>query len=361
MEENKMKKFLATILAASMALSLAACGGSAELAAPAQPAEAPAQSEEAPAEAGYTGASYALQLGHIGAEGSAEDIVANRFKELVEAETDGKITVEVFGNSQMGGLNDMCDALRYDTLDMCISNMAYNSYVPRVDVISLPYLFSNNEHLEAYLESDSYQAMCDEVAEKCNAKTLGTINTGFRVILSNKKIKTADDMNGIAIRVPEAPAFVKTFSALGCNTTILPATDVYQALQTGLVTATEANPVFMVSMNYHEVSKYCVLTNHIATTNNLMISASKYDSMDAEAQAILDEAAKTAVAEANTLVQEQADEAYAAMEAAGVTMVEPDSNSFKTVMQNVWPELGVDDMEGGREMLEEILALDPNA
>ncbi|MDO4620691.1 MAG: TRAP transporter substrate-binding protein [Lachnospiraceae bacterium] len=310
--------------------------------------------------AAYEGPEYSLQLGHIGAEGSIEDTVANRFTELVSEKSGGKIDVTIYGNSQMGGLNDLVDALRYNTLDMAIFAMGNaESYFPKSTVIALPYLFSGYDHVEAFYESDAYAALRDELAETTNLRELGAFHVGFRVILGNKKIEKAEDLKGITMRVPEAPAFVTTFGALGCNTIALPASEVYQALQTGLIEATEAAPTYMLSMNYQEVSKYCSVTNHIYTGNGLYISQSKLDSLDPAAAEVVKEAAEQASKEAWAIVADETDAAMKAFEDSGVEVIDVDLESFTSVMTDVWTALKVDDIEGGRELLETIQGMKP--
>ena len=363
MEDNNMKKitrrsFLAAAGLGAAALALTACGGSGSSPA-SSGSSAPAASASAGAAAGYAGGSYALQMAHIGAGGSIEETVSNRFKELVEEATDGKVTVEIFGNGQLGGLTDLVDGIRYDTLDMALfaaGNM--ESYNPKGTILGVPYLFSSYKHVENFYGSDAWKNVCEELADETNALSLGDFHTGFRDILSNVEIHTAADMKGLVIRVPEAPSFVKTFGALGCNTTALPASDVYQALQTGLVEATEAAPSYMLSMNYQDQAKYCIVTNHIYTGNSIYISKSKLESMDADAQAAIKAAGAQAAKEAWDIVADEDQKALDAFEAAGVTRIDPDLASFKEAMTGVWGELFIDNTENGQELVDAALACD---
>lgn len=311
--------------------------------------------------AGYTGDSYTLQLGHIGADGSIEDTVSNRFAELVNEKSDGKIEVTVFGNAQMGGLNDLVDAIRYDTLDFALFAAGnLESYDAAGTILGLPYLFSSYEHVEAFYQTDEWAQIREQLAEETNCLALADFHTGFRDILSNVEITSPDDMVGLAIRVPEAPSFVKTFGALGCNTTTLPASDVYQALQTGLVEATEAAPSYMQSMNYQDVSTYCIKTNHIYTGNSIYISKSKFESLDEAAQAVIQEAATEAANEVLDTVEEQDEAAFAVFEEVGVQMVDPDLDAFKEKMTEVWGELFINNVENGQAIVDAALACDPS-
>lgn len=358
-----MKKVSALMLCLAMLMSLAACGNTTSNSSqPPEQSQAVQQTQpgsEGDSE-GYTGGSYSLQMGHIGAEGSIEDVVTNRFIELVAEKSGGKIEITPFGNSQMGGLTDLVDAIRYDTLDLALFAAGnLESIYAQGTILGVPYLFSSYEHVEAFYKSEAWAGVIKDMAAATNCLDLGDFHTGFRVILSNTEINSADDMKGLSIRVPEAPSFVKTFGALGCNTTALPATDVYQALQTGLVQATEAAPSYMVSMNYHDVSDYCIVTNHIYTGNSIFISQNKLNSMDEAAQQVIREAAAQAAEEALAIVAEQDEAAMDAFEAAGVTIVNPDLDSFKSAMTDVWGELFTDTVDGGQELLDAALACDP--
>lgn len=355
-----MKRIISLALCAGMLFTLAACGGSASSTAASSAASSASESAAAGDTANYTGGTYTLQMGHIGAEGSVEDVVATRFAELVDEMSGGSIEISVFGNSQMGGLNDLVDALRYDTLDLALFAAGnLESIYPEGTILGVPYLFSSYEHVEAFYQSEAWAGIVEEMAAQTNCLDLGDFHTGFRDILSNVEINSADDMKGLSIRVPEAPSFVKTFGALGCNTTTLPATDVYQGLQTGLVEATEAAPSYMASMNYHDVAKYCIVTNHIYTGNSIFVSQSKLDSLDEQAQQVIRSAAAQAAQEALAIVAEQDDEALAAFEEAGVAIVHPDLDSFKAAMTDVWGELFIEPIDGGQELIDAALACDP--
>lgn len=225
--------------------------------------------------------------------------------------------------------------------------------------MALPYLFTSYEHVEAYFESDAYAQLCEEFKEATNIQELGTFHAGFRNILSNVEIHSADDMQGLMIRVPEVPSFVTTFGALGCNTTTLAATDVYQALQTGMVEATEAALSYMRSMNYQDVTKYCIMTNHIYNCNSIYINADKLASMDEAAATIIQECAKEASKAVWESVYEQDEESIAAFEEAGLEIIEPDLDSFRALMVDVWAELYTDVVDGGQEALDAALACDP--
>lgn len=354
-----MKKLTALLLSLTMAFALVACGGDTS-STPANsgndgstPASTPAEDNEG----GYTGGTYSLQLGHIGAEGSIEDVVSTRFKELVEEMSDGNIQITIFGNSQQGGLNDLVDGLRYDTLDLALFAAGnLESIYAKGTILGVPYLFSSYAHVENFYKSEAWAAVVQEMAAQTNCLDLGDFHTGFRDILSNVEIHTADDMKGLSIRVPEAPSFVKTFGALGCNTTALPATDVYQALQTGLVQATEAAPSYMVSMNYHDVSKYCIVTNHIYTGNSIFISQNIFNSLDAQAQAVVKAAAAQAAEEVLAIVEQQDEDAMAAFEASGVQLINPDLDTFKAAMTDVWGELFINTVDDGQALIDAVLA-----
>ena len=305
----------------------------------------------------YEGSEYSLQLGHAGAEGSLEDITSTRFAELVDEMSDGKISVEIFGNAQMGGLSDLVDAIRYDTLDIAIFAVTdADNYFPAADVITLPYLFDSFDHVEKYYDSDIYEDMMDEFASQTNCRELSSFHAGFRCILSNKEINTASEMKGLTIRVPEIQSYLLTFGALGCNTVVLPASEVYQGLSTGLIEATEAAPSYMKTQNYFDQTDYFIESRHIYCGNSLMMSQSKLDSMDETAVEVLGEAAKQAAKESREIAEEEDAKAVESFEEAGLKHIVPDKKSFQNAMSDVWTEL-LANVEGGQELVDQILAL----
>ena len=340
-EENEMKKpnkkSITSVFAGMLSLGLAACFS-------------------VPAFA-YEGPEYSLQLGHAGAEDSLEDITSTRFAELVDEMSDGKISVEIFGNAQMGGLADLVDAIRYDTLDIAIFAVTdADSYYPAADVITLPYLFDSFDHVEKFYDSDIYGGMMDDFASQTNCRELSSFHAGFRCILSNKEINTASDMEGLTIRVPEIQSYLSTFGALGCNTVVLPASEVYQGLSTGLIEATEAAPSYMRTQNYFDQTDYFIESRHIYCGNSLMMSQSKLDGMDETAVEVLEEAAKQAAEESRDAAEEEDTKAVAVFEEAGLKHIVPDKESFQNAMADVWTEL-LANVDGGQELVDQILAL----
>ena len=155
-------------------------------------------------------------------------------------------------------------------------------------------------------------------------------------------------MKGLIIRVPEIQSYVSTFGALGCNTISLPASEVYQGLSTGLIEATEAAPSYMRTQNYQDQTDYCILSRHIYCGNSIFMSQSTLDGLDASAVSLLQEAAQEAAEYARGIAEEEDAAALQAFEDAGLTIIEPDRQTFQSAMDEVW-----------QEMIDAVLACDP--
>lgn len=227
---------------------------------------------------------------------SAVGVTAERFKELVEEKTNGSVTIEVhpdgtlFGGDQEAAI----DQLRAGSLDMAVlSTSVYANFDSRMNAISLPYLFSDMEQFRNYLREGPGQELLNGLEADMNTKGLALMTRSFRHVTNNvRPIETPGDLEGIKLRTPNNPLWVEFFGALGANPTPMDFTEVYSALQTGVIDGQE-NPVEVpLANNFYEVQDYLSLTGHIADGYVLGLNLELWNSLASEQQAALEEAAE---------------------------------------------------------------------
>ncbi|WP_077212240.1 DctP family TRAP transporter solute-binding subunit [Bacillus dakarensis] len=279
---KKRNLFLAVLLVLSVLL--AACS------------KPPSSSEGASSNGGSEGEaeaeSYVIKMGHAASQDHFAQDSAEKFKELVETNSDGKITVEIYPNGQLGGEREMVEAIQLGNLTMAFpSSAVLVAFSPSMAVWDLPYLFKDHETAHRVLDGEVGQEILDSLSDK-GIKGLVYWENGFRHLTNNKgPIANVDDMKGLKIRTLESPMQIKFWSATGANATPIAFTELYAALQQGTVDAQETPLSLMYSMKFYEVQKHLSLTGHLYSPWPVLINQNFYDSLPEDLQKVVMDAA----------------------------------------------------------------------
>ena len=279
-----------------------------------------------------------VTLGHVLTEESSYAAAAQTFKE--ELENSGEFSVQVFPRGQLGGELKMLQAAGVGAVDVVITGAApLENTVPEISLLSLPYLFDNLDQATDILRGpvgDSFLAKLDPAG----LKGLGFVSAIERnVLTSNKKVETVDDMQGLKIRVIQGPAFVETYAALGAQPTPMAYSELYLAVQSGVVDGAEASPDTMISDRFVEVSKYYTLSRAQYMPAVMVMSGRKYDSLTEAQKAIVDAAAVKASEAGFGYYAASYGTSLAKMQEEGVEVVEVDTAPFAEKARTAWPNL----------------------
>lgn len=301
---------VAGAVCAALLLSLAACGDAEETGDDAAPE--PADEETAGATddetdddeqaAGDTGdcddvtanASHhisAASAAHLGMEALAEEVAAG---------TDGRLTIEVFSDAQLGGLGEMVENLRSGAIEIAlVDSGSLSQFAGELGVFDLPFLFEDMTEFNDLMDGPVGETVNDSIVNDAGVVPLYWSAVGLRdMFFVDAEVRTPDDIAGLTMRVPEAPVWVDTFSALDTSPTAIAAGELYQALETGVVDGFEFPLGTAVDLNMYEPVSTMTKTGHILT--NILIAASPQfmDALcDADRDALL---AAAAVAEDET-------------------------------------------------------------
>ena len=230
-----------------------------------------------------------IKFGHSGTKVHQYHIGATKLAELVDKYSGGKMKVEVFPDAQLGGERDLAEGTRLGTVDMAVSaaGSILPLWVPEFQVVEMPFIFRDRPHTYRVLDGP-VGAELNGLADKKGIKVLGYWEVGFRNMTNNKRpIVTPKDMQGLKIRVQQSKVYIEMMKSLGAIGTPIAFTELYSALQQGVVDGQE-NPIPTIrSMNYFEVQKYLSLTFHTYTPGAIMINPKLWNSLTAEQKAIL--------------------------------------------------------------------------
>ena len=250
-------------------------------------------------------------------------------------ESGGRLVVQVYPNSQLGGDSQMLAQVRSGALElMMIGDNILGQVVPAASIASLPFAFDSYQELWAAMDGALGNYIHAQI-EKIGLRVFDKgSDLGLRhVITSNRQIHSADDMKGLKLRVPEAPIQVSFFKALGASPTPINVSELYTALQTHLVDGAELPLASIEANKYYEVSKDISLTEHQPTTFETLANGAAYQRLPKNLQEILarnlDEMAMLERAD----IADGEAELQTKLKTQGQTIVTPDRKSFRAVIQ----------------------------
>jgi len=290
-----------------------------------------------------TGAAHAqmeIKLGHVGGPGSLFERSANEFARVANERLGNKAKVVVFGSSQLGGDSEMMQKLRLGTLELSIPSTIMSSNVPAFGMFEMPYLVKNRDHMKK-IESDILRPTMFPMAEEKGFKILATWENGFRHITSNTKpIVKPEDLKGMRLRVPPGVWRVKMFQAYGANPSPMALSEVFVALQTGVMDGQE-NPLTQIfSSKFQEVQKYLSMTGHVYTPAFLAAGSRKFNSLPADVREILEKTAQDVQPFVYRTAAQLDGELIDKIKAAGTQVNEADKNAFIAASKAVYEEFG---------------------
>lgn len=223
--------------------------------------------------------------------------VAERFAERVKQNTNGQVTIEIRPAGQLFNLRTSAEALQLGTLDLCWSDLgSLANWQPQLGFTSLPFLFNDFDHVRKVLYGPIGERVAKEALDTLGIEILSLGASGFRVFVTKKEVKSAADVRGIKLRVPEIPLYIDMARALETNPTPVPTAEIYTAMQTGVIDAFESPPDSVIAFRQYEVSKFTARTHHIFTEVSMMASARKMATLPVNVQKTIREAAVEMVA-----------------------------------------------------------------
>ncbi len=333
-----MKKFFALLMSLAMVLSLAACGGG------------EATEEGGSGGDGGNGETKVLRLStHLSIDHSTMQM-AQKFKELLVEKSGGSLDVEFYTDGQLGGQTENCESLKAGTLDMTIIDTGtLANYNPAAGILDMPYLFSTKEQAIETVSGDIGKDFMDMVTETTGIRPISLQTIAFRsTLLKDTVIETLDDFKGVKVRIPENPSIEACFSALGATPVAIPSGEAYTAVQTGVTNGLEGNIEYIAQMKFYEVANVFNLTEHVMTFTAFCMSDAVYQSLTAEQQTAIDEAAAEAMDYFYDLYEDIEADAKQAMVDAGVSFVEIDKapliEACAPALEEFVAENGLEDM-----------------
>jgi tripartite ATP-independent transporter DctP family solute receptor len=268
-----------------------------------------------------------IKVGHGHTATHSYQLGLERSAQAIKEATNGRITLKFYPSAQLGNERQMQESLTTGTLEMTITGLA-NLYDPAFALFDFPFLYDNRTQIKHVMYSDLMKDMGQGLIKK-GLRIIGLMEVGFRDVTSNKPINTPADLKGFKIRTPESPAQIECFKAMGAMPTPMSFSELYGALQQGVVDGQE-NPLENIfNGKLYEVQKYVNVTKHIYNFAYVFISEKFWKTLTPEDQKLIaSEVKKGCLWQIDYLKEKEADYADQ-LRAKGMTFVEVDRNLFR--------------------------------
>jgi tripartite ATP-independent transporter DctP family solute receptor len=303
-------------------------------------------------------AQQVLRFGHVGEPGSLFAMSAEKFAEIANERLGDRAEVQVFGSSQLGSDREMMQKLRLNQQTFSLPSSIMSSVAAEFGVFEMPYIIQDRAHIRAVADE-----MLDDVFNPAAAREgyhiLAIWENGFRHITNNvRPINTPADLSGIKLRIPGGEWRAKMFQSYGANPTPMSFSDVFTALQTGVIDGQENPYTQITSAKFQEVQEYLSVTGHVYTPAFVVVDANHFARLDPEVQQILTEAAQETRAFVHETAERLEGELLDVIKAAGVEVNEADKAAFVEASKAIYDEFAAT-VDGGPELIERINGLRP--
>ncbi|MCZ6870566.1 MAG: TRAP transporter substrate-binding protein, partial [Gammaproteobacteria bacterium] len=270
-----------------------------------------------------------LKLAHSAAPQSLIALSAQEFARRANERLGDRARIAVFGSGQLGGDAVVLQKLKLGTVDMSLPSTVMSSAVEAFALFEMPYLVRDREHMRR-IERDIFWPALAQRAEEEGYKVLAVWENGFRHLTNNTRpIETPGDLRGIKIRTPRSPWRVRVFREFGAQPSPLPFSEVFLALQTGVMDGQE-NPLSnVVTARFHDVQRYLSLTAHVYSPAYVVVGVERWAELPQDVREILAEVARSTqqfvITAAAALDARLLDE----LRETGIQINRPDQTSFR--------------------------------
>ena len=300
-------------------------------------------------------AQQTLRFAHVYETSEAYHRAALWAADEIAERTDGRYAMEVFPASSLGSETEINQGLTLGTVDMIYTGTLFagRSFEP-MTIASAPYMFRDVDHWLAYSQSDLWEEMKEGYQEATGHHVAAILYYGERHVTSKNPINEPGDMQGLKIRVPDAPLYVMFPRAVGANPTPIAFAEVYLALQQGTVDAQENPLPTIYAKKFHEPTPVVNLTGHITESLITIVGSTLWNQLSDEDKAIFEEVFQEAAVRSNEEIFAEEARLVTGFEDEGATVNHVDRSLFKAVVE---PHLTGDDVPWTLEQFDRLQAL----
>jgi len=275
---------------------LAGCGGSGSSSSTSSSGNTQTAGTQAAQSGTSNNGDIVIIMGHEGNDDLADGLMALKFNELIEEKSGGRIKVDYKSNGTLGDEDELLQQIINGSIQAtCVSTSTFSNYTSEMDALQLPFLYSDYDTEHKALKSDEARALYSDM-ESLGVKITDVTEIGFRHFANNKKpITCMADLAGIKMRTVPSTLLTDVSKAINMESTPVAYSEIYSALQSGVVDGEEINLISIVSNSHQEVLKYVSLIGFYSFPSALTFNLNWFNSLSAEDQALIEECSSEAM------------------------------------------------------------------
>ena len=272
---------------------------------------------------------------------SPEGQVFEKFAELTEEYTDGELKITVYPNEQLGKENAVLEQLQANIIQIYAEGYSYmKKWEPALDWTTPAFAFDDYDHWVRFMNSDLVKGWFDNAASQAGVRPLGdptrVLRGPFRVTVANVPLTTAEDYQGLKLRMHESKSAIETWDAIGTEVITLPWTEVYQSISKGIVQAVNSPIALVESMRFNEVAPNIARMDEYWQSIGFMVNEDALEALDDETREGLLKAYDEAGAMSQELMFQVAEESIARMVEDGATYTVLDTAPLVETMKSYY-------------------------
>lgn len=273
---------------------------------------------------------YEFEVGHVVTTDHSYHLGLVKFAEVVSEKSNGRVKINIFPSGQLGNERDLVEGLTMGTIDMALSNSGnLATFTDSYQVFDLPFLFRDNKHAHAVLDSEIGQNALKSL-EDVGIKGLANWENGFFSTWNNKRsIDKPEDIKGLKIRANDNPIHIDSYGQLGVSAITMGWSEVYTAIQNGTVDGVSVSIPSMYTAKIQEVAPYISTSGEFYVTVILMMNKDLFDKLPADLQQVMVDSANEVTEYQRNLNAEIEVKALKDLEEKGFIITHPDKEAFK--------------------------------
>lgn len=284
-----------------------------------------------------------LKVAEVQPAGYPTVVALEHMGEKLKQATDGRLEMRVYAGGVLGDEDQTLQQVQLGAIDMIRVSLApVTTIAPETSVLTLPFIFRDEDHMHKVLDGSVGEQIVNKFNNDPNTRMvfLGWTDAGTRNMITKQPLAKPEDLQGMKIRVQNSAISLATLKAMGANPVAMGVSEVFSAMQTGVVDGTENNPPTFVAHNYLPVAKYYTLTGHFIQPEMILFSKPAWDRLSADDQALLKKLGKEAQDEERQLWASYTQQSIEKMKAGGVTFQQIDRDYFVKATQPVRDQFG---------------------
>jgi TRAP-type C4-dicarboxylate transport system substrate-binding protein len=261
--------------------------------------------------------------------GSLLDRANTMFSEQVTERTGGEVTVNFIAGEQLGTDIDVIQAMMQGSVHVYGDVLGwYSNWVDDFNILNWGFTFDDNDHMQAFLDSDIYAAAAEQLREEQGIRILAAAPTQPRVLFATRAVEHPDDLEGLKMRVPEIRTYLLLWQTLGTQPSRLAWGEIYLGLSTGTIEAAEGPVSAAFAQNLHQVAPHVMRTDHLVSTYHITVHDETFQALSDANQQILIDVAREVTQWARTEAENETDGIVQTMAEQGATIHQIDPGPF---------------------------------